>query len=167
MAEEPSAAALPDAPTPTPKTVEASLEPVIKDLPEPTQREIVRVVEQQFMAVVRSGMAGPQIDPETAKILADTLQKDNENKFQYLIRKQADAAAQQERADGLASAQHKDLARPIVWAAVSVTVLTVLAGLYFIAIGKDAIGGGLISGIFGALLGFLGGLGTAGHLQRK
>lgn len=35
------------------------------------------------MAVVRGGMT-PQIEPETAKILAVTIEKDNDNKFRYL-----------------------------------------------------------------------------------
>ena len=149
-----------------PQSVEASLQPVIKDLPEPKQQEIVRTFEQQFMAVVRGGMT-PQIDPETAKILAVTIEKDNDNKFHYLTQKQADAAAQETREHDLAIARHRDLMRPIVWAVILIAIASVAAGLAFIVTGHDAVGSSLLTGIFGALLGYLGGLGTSGHLAKK
>ncbi len=151
---------------PVPTVVEASLEPVIKDLPAPKQQEIVRTLEQQFMAVVKSGM-NPQIDPETAKILAVTIEKDNDNKFRYLTQKQADTAALEKREYDLAIARHRDLMRPIVWAVILIAIASIGAGLAFIASGHDAVGSSLLTGIFGALLGYLGGLGTSGHLAKK
>lgn len=155
-----------DAPGIAAKAVEASLEPIIRDIPEPKKSEIVRVFEQNTMAVFRS-VGGPPIDPETAKILAETTQRDNDNKFKYLSQKQADTAAREERQHHLATAQHKDLVKPIVWAVVLTTVASVAAGIAFIAFGKEAVGSSILTGIFGALLGYLGGLGTAGHFQRK
>jgi len=149
-----------------PPTVEASLQPVIKDLPEPKQKEIVRTLEQQFMAVVKGGMT-PQLDPETAKILAVTIEKENDNKFRYLTQKQADEAAKEIRDDELTTARHRDLMRPIVWSAILITVASVTAGLVFIATGHEAVGSSLLTGVFGALLGYLGGLGTSGHFGPK
>ena len=70
------------------------------------------------MAVVRSGMS-PQIDPETPKILAGTIEKDNDNKFRYLTQKQTDVAAREIREHQLATARHSDLMKPIVlWAVI-------------------------------------------------
>jgi hypothetical protein len=115
------------------------------------------------MAVVKGGMT-PQIDPETAKILAGTLEKDNDNKFRYLTQKQTDSAAKEIRDHTLSSARHHDLMRPIVWAVILITVVSVVAGLAFIATGHDAVGSSLLTGVFGALLGYVGGLGTSGHL---
>lgn len=150
-----------------PQTVEQQLAPVLEGIPEPKRTEIVHTIEQQFMAVVRGGMSGPQIDPETAKILADTIQRDNDNKFKYLSQKQADAAAKEIREHSLATARHRDLMRPIVWAVIAITVVSVLAGLWFISAGHETIGSSLLTGIFGALLGYLGGLGTSGHTKDK
>ena len=155
-----------EAESPVPPTVEASLQPLIKDLPEPKQKEIVRTFEQQFMAVIRGGMT-PQIDPETAKILAGTLEKDNDNKFRYLTQKQADTAAQEAREHALVTARHRDLMKPIVYAVILIAVSSVAAGLIFIATGHESVGSSLLTGIFGALLGYLGGLGTSGHLSKK
>ena len=118
------------------------------------------------MAVVRSGMS-PQIDPETAKVLAVTIEKDNDNKFRYLTQKQADAAAQEVRAHDPAAARHRDLMRPIVWAVILIALSSVAGGLAFIATGHEAVGSSLPTGTFGALLGYLGGLGTSGQLAKK
>ena len=164
---------VPDAPAPVdgqadasvPQTLEQSLTPVLEGLPEPKKKEIVQVVHQQFTAVVRAGMSGPQIDPETAKILADTIQRDNDNKFRYLSQKQSDTAARETRGHELAKARHRDLMRPIVWAVVAITVISIMAGLWFINSGHETIGSSLLTGIFGALLGYLGGLGTSGHIR--
>ncbi len=79
------------------------------------------------MAVVRGGMT-PQIDPETAKILAVTIEKDNDNKFRYLTQKQSDAAAQQAKEHELSAARHRDLMRPIVWAVILIAIVSVGAG---------------------------------------
>jgi len=145
--------------------VKAHLEPVIKDLPERKKEEIVHTVEQTMMAFVRGG-GNPPIDPETAKVLAATIERDNENKFKFLTQKQADEAKRQERDDTLTVRRHNDLVKPTVWAGILLALGSVAAGIYFIGIGREAIGSSLLTGVFGALFGFLGGLGTAKHLRR-
>ena len=147
------------------KQIEASLVPAkvesaIKDLPEPKQQEIVHSVQEAMIAVINRG-GQPPIDAETAKILSATIEKDNENKFKFLTQKQADSAAESQRTYQLKLAQHKDLMRPCVWAVVLITIAGTIAGFAFIAQGKEAIGSSILTGIFGALLGFLGGLGAA------
>lgn len=70
------------------------------------------------------------------------------------------------REHDLALARHRDLMRPIVWAVILIAIASIGAGLAFIATGHDAVGSSLLTGIFGALLGYLGGLGTSGHLKK-
>jgi len=148
------------------EAVEQKLAPVLEGIPEPKRTEIRHQIEQTFMAaVVRAGTAAPQLDPETAKILADTVQRDNDNKFKFLSQKQADTAKRESMAHQLATARHRDLMKPIVWAVIGITFVSVVAGLWFIAAGHESVGSSLLTGIFGALLGYLGGLGTSGHLK--
>ncbi len=90
------------------------------------------------MAVVRSGMT-PQIDPETAKILAETIQRDNDNKFKYLSQKQADAAASENREHALATARHRDLMRPIVWAVIGITFIHFCVGRHLVHLERTRI----------------------------
>ena len=121
------------------------------------------------MAVVRGGMT-PQIDPETAKILANTLEKDNDNKFKYLTQKQADFASEQARQHDFAVVCHRDsvgLLKPILGASILLVIGTVTAGIYFISNGQEAVGSSLLTGIFGLLFGYLGGLGTSKFLITK
>lgn len=152
------------------EVVEAELQPVIKDLPPGKQQEIVRTVErsfeQQFMAVVRGG-GGPQLDAETAKILAASIDRDNDNKFKYLTQQQANSATRDEHTHQVSMARHHDLVRPIVWAVIMIAVGSVAAGLAFIAYGHETVGGSLLTGVFSALLGYLGGLGTAKHYGKE
>jgi hypothetical protein len=169
--EQPADAEQPTAPAAASvySKVEDSLQPVIKDLPPPKQQEIVRTFDQQFMAVVRSGL-NPQIDPETAKILASTLEKDNDNKFRFLTQKQTDSAAQEARSHEFAVTCHRDsisLLKPIIFATIALVTLAVAAGIYFIANGREAVGSSLLTGIFGLLFGYLGGLGTSRFITPK
>jgi hypothetical protein len=140
--------------------VPAQVQEVIKDLPAPKRQEIVHSIQETITAAIRIGQT-PPVDPETAKILASTIEKDNDNKFRYLTQKQADSAKEREREQSLEAAHHTDIVRPVVWAVIAVTLIAVGSGVYFISIGKEAIGSSLLTGIFGAILGFLGGLGTA------
>ena len=152
----------------SPPQVEESLKPVIQDLPQPKQQEIVRTVEktveQTLIAAVR-GTAGPQIDAETAKIITASLDKDNENRFKFLTQKQADNAKAEERKAALEVTRHSDTVK-LLWPCLYAAILLVLgstgAGIWFIAIGRDAIGSSILSGVGGLFFGFLGGLGSRG-----
>lgn len=151
-------------------TVVESLQPVIQDLPQPKQQEITRTVERtiehQMMAVFRGGM-GPQMDPETAKILATTIEKDNDNKFKYLTQKQSDIAARETREHTYSLQCHTDgisLLRPIIYSSIVIVITSVVSGIYFISHGQEAVGSSLLTGVFGLLFGYLGGLGSSNYM---
>jgi hypothetical protein len=153
------------------QTVEAKLATVLNDVPvsEPQKQQIIHKIEETFMAAIATNVQNaPRLDPETVKIIAVTVEKDNDNKFKYLTQKQANDAAKQLRDHEFAVVCHTDnvrLFRPVLISAMLVFVGCVTAGIYFIAIGREAVGSGILSGVFGAAFGYLGGLGTANYFK--
>ena len=155
--------------TPAQVVVEATLAPVLDDLPAPKQQEIIHKVEETFTAMFAASVqGGPRLDPETVKIISATVEKDNDNKFKYLTQKQANDAVKQQRDHEFAVVCHRDNVRlfaPVLISAIAVFVGCVSAGIYFIAMGREAVGSGILSGVFGAAFGYLGGLGTANFFK--
>lgn len=144
------------------------LEQVLKHLP-PQQRSMVRESIQEFLGIIVSS-GGQKMDPEIARMIIESVKGDNENKYQFALKREENRAKQQERKDGLEAARfqaQKRLLWPIILAAIVIVVGCVGSGLYFITIGKDAIGGGILSGIVSAVFGYMGGLGTANFFNKK
>ena len=59
------------------------------------------------------------------------------------------------------------LARPMVYAAIMVIIGTTTAGIWLAATGHETLGASILSGVFSAVLGYLGGLGTANFFKAK
>ena len=158
-------------PSPPPgDELERQLEPVIKDLPPEKQQAIRHTFEQQFMAAFVERSTGPRIDAETARIIASTIEKDNENKFQYLTQKEKDAAEASRQEQSYRELLHKDRVKllwPIVLTVLLVVVGCVAVGIYLAANGHEILGASILTGIFAAIFGYLGGLGTAHFFQDK
>jgi hypothetical protein len=149
---------------------EPKLETAIKDLPEPKQNEIRQSIQETFMGFIERSSAGPKMDPETAKILVASADRDNDHKFQFLSQKQGDSARQNEREHNLEVQRHIDrmkLARPILYVSLALIAGCTVSGIYLSATGHDALGASILSGIFGAVFGYLGGLGTANFFKNK
>lgn len=124
----------------------------LPDLPAPQQREIIHTL-QSLVAYVERSSVGPKIDPETVRIVTASVDKDNENKFKYLTQKQANDAAKQQRDHEFAVVCHTDnvrLFKPVLISTILVFIGCVAAGISFIAIGREAVGSGILSGVFGA-----------------
>ena len=159
--EEPKAA--PEKTTAPSQTEIANL---LEKLPQQTRIEVVR---ELFMGVVKeSGF--PKFDPEVIKIISASVEKDNENKFQYLTQKQRDATEIKKREQDQEGVQHKDrikLLWPILIAAILCGLGLISAGVWFVLVGKEAIGVGFITAVLSAAFGYLGGLGTARLFKPK
>ena len=148
--------------------VEAKLQPIIEDLPQEKQQQIRHTLEDTFMGFV-ANLGGPKIDPETARILAESQDKEGERRFQYLQTKQQNLAKEKERAHELAQERHRHTYRlmwPIVIVALLIVVGCVASGILLAATGHEILGASILTGIFAALLGYLGGLGTAKFFKK-
>lgn len=153
--------------SPTPEA-EEKLEQALQKLP-PQQQSMMRETLREFMGiVVNSG--GQKIDPEVARMILEGVSQDNGNKYKFALQREENRAKQQERKDNLERDRLTKQTRmlwPIILAAITVVVGCIGAGLWFIAIGKESIGSGILAGIISAVFGYLGGLGTANFFSKK
>ncbi len=140
-----------------------------KDLSPPQQERIVHRLREVFTTYVERG-SSQKIDPEIFKIAADTVAKDNENKYKYLSQKQQDAASENKREYDYKVGCHKDRTK-ILWPIIIVVLLMITCcvgfGIYFAATGHEILGASLLTGIFGAVFGYLAGIGTADFFREK
>ncbi|HEX8746731.1 MAG TPA: hypothetical protein VF717_05985 [Pyrinomonadaceae bacterium] len=156
-------------PTPVSPPVEDKLEAVIRDLPEPKQEQLRTTLRETFMAFVERS-AGPRIDAETARILASSADKDNENRFKYLSQKQKDAADASLREHELEKIKHQDRVKifwPILITVLVATVGCLAVGIYLAATGREMLGTGLITGTAFAVAGYLAGVGTSDFFKEN
>lgn len=146
--------------------VDQKLDAVLAKVPEPQRNQIRtiihEVVRDSFTAVVQGG--GPRMDPETAKIITASIDKDNDNKFQYLTQQQKDEAEAGKRQHEFAVIRHGNRTRmmwPCLIAILITTIGCISVGIYLAATGREMLGSNILTAIITALLSFLGGLGTA------
>ena len=154
--------------TPVPQ-IERELEEVIKDLPEP-QRERIRHTIRETALTFFQGAVSPRIDAETARVITESLDKDNERKFQYLTQKQKDEAEAIKRQHEFAVLRHHDNRRmfwPILICVLLMVMGCIIAGIYFTANGHEVLGSNLLTAVISGLLAYLAGLGTANFFKNK
>lgn len=145
---------------------EPSLEGILEDLPPEKQSKLVREMFVGFME--RS--AQPSITPEVARILAESQDKDNENKFQYLTKQLDKENDKDKRNHEFRLKKHDDnfsIIKPIIWGVVLLVIGTTIAGIWLCVIGKEAIGAAILSGIWGAVFGYLAGFGTSNFFKNQ
>lgn len=148
--------------------VDQRLDAVLAEVPEPQREAIREVIRDSFTAVIQ-GAPGPRIDAETAKILTESIDKDNDNKFRYLTQKQKDEAEEGKRRHDFDVMRHADRRRmiwPILVVALFLIVGCIVTGVYFCYVGKDVLGATLVTGALTGAFGFLAGAGTTNLLQR-
>jgi hypothetical protein len=126
--------------------------------------------QQSSSLTAVQGALSPRIDPETARIITASLDRDNEHKFQYLTQRQRDEAEASKREHDFAIIQHADRRKmlwPILICALFMVVGGTTSGIYLAANGHDVLGGSLLTGILSGLFAFLAGLGTANFFKNK
>lgn len=152
--------------SPLPAPVE-KFEEVIKDLPSQKQESIRHVLEEISLSVVQGGMSS-RIDPETARILTESIDKDNEYKFQYLTQKQQAAAEAAKRDHDFIVQRHNDRKKmlwPVMVTVIIVCLGCIIIGIYFCATGKDTLGSSLLTAAITGVLSYLAGLGTSNFFK--
>ena len=159
--EESSALSIPQA---------EAIEEIIESMPTPEKRERARhIIEETFVGLIERSSPN-QINPEVAKILADSADRDNDNKFKFLTQKQQDAADAKKRSDEFKITKNRDvfsLIKPVVFAVVFVLLIAMGVGVYLCLNGKETLGASLITGAVTSGLSFVAGLGTANILKDK
>lgn len=147
-----------------------AIEEIIEAIPTPEKREQARhIFEETFVGLIERS-ASNQINPEVARILADSADRDNDNKFKFLSQKQQDTAAAQQRKDELTAQKHKDrvsLIRPIIIFVFVMVILCLSVGIYLSVTGKETLGASLITGVLTAVLSYLAGVGTSDFFKDK
>ena len=150
--------------------VPQKIEEALKDIPEGQRQRIRHILQETISLTAVQGALSPRIDPETAKIITESLDKDNEHKFQYLTQKQRDEAEASKREHDFAVLLHADR-RKMLWPVLICVLFMVLggisAGIYLTANGHEVLGGSLLTAILSGLFAYLAGLGTANFFKDK
>jgi hypothetical protein len=149
--------------------ISPAIEEILKDIPEP-QRERIRHTFREISLTAFQGAVSPRIDAETARIITESLDKDNEHKFQYLTQKQRDEAEVIKRQHDFEVLRHNDN-RQMLWPTLICVLILVMgcitAGIYLTANGHEVLGSNLLTSIISGLLAYLAGLGTANFFKDK
>jgi hypothetical protein len=145
-------------PRPAP-AAEEKLERIIERVPPEQYPTLLR---ETLIGIIREG-ASPKIDPETFKIAAATVEKDNENRFQYLMKKlDVDAKTKNDDCE-FEKEKFRSVTRllwPILSAAIVLVLGCITSGIYLAATGRETLGFSILSATVAALFSYLGGLGT-------
>ncbi len=114
--------------------VPPELEPILSDyrIPDDARKKISQVFAT-FMAFNRSGPLPP--DPETAKTLARTLEKDSDNYLTYQLKKLEIEEKNNERGFEMGKAASSHV-RKLTWAILLIIAAVAGTGLVLAAIGK-------------------------------
>ena len=142
--------------------VEAKLEQIIEAVPA-DKKESVRHTFQEFFALIERS-SSPHLSPEVARIMVESADRDNENKFKFLTQKQQDDAELEKEELGFRKQKHKDrfsLVKPIIYFVLAFVAILTGLGIYLCVIGKEVLGASLLTGIFSAIFGYLAGVGTS------
>lgn len=141
------------------KKLEAIIEKGVERIP---PEQFPGFLRDTLIAIIERG-ANPRVDPETLKIASATVEKDNENKFQYLMKK-LDVDAQAKEADRSFEKDKYNSTVKLLWPILISAIILVLgctgAGIYLAANGHETLGFSILSGTIAALFSYLGGLGT-------
>lgn len=148
---------------------ERALEKLIDSVPPAKREEFQHTFQQILMAFVERS-SGPNINPETAKILAASADKESDHRFEFLVQKQKDEADESKRGYEFEVMRHKDRVKifwPILITVLVVTVGCLAVGIYLAATGHNQLGTGIITGTSFAVAGYLAGVGTSGFFREE
>ena len=122
------------------------IEEILDAIPVPEQKEEARSILREFTKIVERPS---QLDPVTAQIITESLDKDNERKFQYLTQKQKDGTELEKEEISFRREKHRDsfsLVKPIVFFVLFVVAICIITGIWLCVNGKETLGASLITG---------------------
>lgn len=141
------------------------LEEILDAIPEPEQKEKAQSIWREFTKIIERPS---QLDPENTKIITESIDKDNERKFQYLIQKQKDETTLEQGELEFRKEKHRDgfsLVKPVVYFVLLVVAACLFTGVWLCYIGKETLGASLITGSLTAVLSFAAGFGASNLLK--
>lgn len=146
--------------------VDGKLEEIIEGIPSPEDRHYL---EKTFVGMIeRSGAA--TLTADVATILADSLNKDNDHKFEFLCKKLEQEEQESIREHDLRTQQHKDrfsIVQPAFFFSLFILAACTGVGIWLCYIGKEVLGAALITAVWAGALGFLAGMGSADFFKNK
>ena len=154
---------------PLPDVIEQKLNEALKDLPQPKQELFRESVHELFMGIVQRGSI-PTIDAETAKILADSADKEHEYRFKFRTQVQKDSAEESLREHEFERIKYESRVKlfvPILATVLITVVGCLVVGIYLASNGRELLGTGLITGTAFAVAGYLAGVGTSGFFKNE
>ena len=136
------------------------IEEILDAIPVPEQKEEARSILREFTKIVERPS---QVDPITAQIITESLDKDNERKFQYLTQKQKDETELEKEEISFRREKHRDgfsLVRPIVYFVLGLVAICIIVGIWLCLNGQPTLGASLITGSLSSVLSFAAGFGA-------
>lgn len=156
------------------KVIEAEIAPILEDLgevPEETRQRVLHKIEESLTAFIATSFStGPKMDPESVRILTETVRADNDNKFKFLTQREQHDSEHRAKVLDFERERHRshvDVLKPTIFVAIFLVTVSLLAGLWFVGHGQECLGGGLLSATATAVFGFLGGLGVSGVMDAR
>lgn len=145
---------------------DGKLEEIIEGIPSPEDR---LYLEKTFIGLIeRSG--GAPLQADVATVIAETINRDNDHKFEYLCKKLDKDSERDVRAYNFEVQQHKDrvkLITPAFWFVLIALAVTTIGGVILCVYDRETLGASLITGGWAAVFGFLAGMNTSEFFKQK
>lgn len=149
-------------PVPVPQ-MEQKLEAALKDLPETKQEQLRETFHEFFMAIIQRG-AAPNLDAETARIITESVDKEHEFRYKFRTQQLQESAEESKRDDAFRTLKYTNkikIVRPVCFVVVAVYTLCLFIGIYLATVGRETLGGSIITGVIASVLSLIAGLGLA------
>jgi F0F1-type ATP synthase assembly protein I len=143
------------------------IEEIIDAIPVEEKKVEARSILREFTKIIERPS---QLDPATVHIITESLDKDNERKFQYLTQKQKDETEIEKQEIDFRREKHRDgfsLVKPIVFFVLILVAICILTGIWLCVNGQPTLGASLITGSLSAVLSFAAGFGTSTFFKNE
>ena len=146
--------------------VDGKLEEIIEGIPSPEDRHYL---EKTFIGLIeRSG--GAPLQADVATVIAETINRDNDHKFEYLCKKLDQEENESVRGHELRIQQQKDqfsIIKPAFFFSLFILAACTAGGVWLCYEGKEVLGAALITAVWAGALGFLAGMGSSDFFKTK
>lgn len=136
-------------------------EEIIEAIPVLEQKEEARLILRELTRVIERPS---QLNPETARIITESVDKDNQRKFEYLSQKQKDSTEIEKEELDFRRQKYSDsfsLVKPIVIFVLGIVAVCIFTGIWLSVNGQPTLGASLITGSLSAVLSYAAGFGTS------
>jgi hypothetical protein len=130
-----------------------------QNIPQPQQERIVETFREVFTTYIERN-TGAEIDPEIFKIVAASIDKEQENKLKYFTLKEQNSAEKSKREHDFEVERHRDvfkIVRPVVYVVLTTFPILLFIGIYLAATGHETLGASILSTVITSFLSYLAG----------